>query len=70
VLKVNLPKPTEDKPNDVDLKFGVNNTSLKLVPVYNDDKLLPIQNVGIVNGVNVVAVEANVWSTTGPVSRK
>jgi hypothetical protein len=60
VLKVNLPKPTEDKPNDVDLKFGVNNTSLKLVPVYNDDKLLPIQNVGIVNGVNVVAVEANV----------
>jgi hypothetical protein len=60
VLKVNLPKPTEDKPNDVDLKFGVNNTSLKLVPVYNDDKLLPIQNVGIVNGVNTVAVEANV----------
>ncbi len=60
MLKVNLPKPTEDKPNDVDLKFGVNNTSLKLVPVYNDDKLLPIQNVGIVNGVNVVAVEANV----------
>lgn len=59
-MKVNLPKPTEDKPNDVDLKFGVNNTSLKLVPVYNDDKLLPIQNVGIVNGVNVVAVEANV----------
>ena len=60
MLKVNLPKPTEDKPNDVDLKFGVNNTSLKLVPVYNDDKLLHIQNVGIVNGVNVVAVEANV----------
>ena len=60
MLKVNLPKPTEDKPNDVDLKFGVNNTSLKVVPVYNDDKLLPIQNVGIVNGVNVVAVEANV----------
>ncbi len=59
-MKVNLPKPTEDKPNDVDLKFGVNTTSLKLVPVYNDDKLLPIQNVGIVNGVNVVAVEANV----------
>ena len=59
-MKVNLPKPTEDKPNDVDLKFGVNNTSLKLVPVYNDDKLLPIQNVGIVNGVNIVAVEANV----------
>lgn len=60
MLKVNLPKPTEDKPNDVDLKFGVNTTSLKLVPVYNDDKLLPIQNVGIVNGVNIVAVEANV----------
>ncbi len=60
MLKVNLPKPTEDKPNDVDLKFGVNNTSLKVVPVYNDDKLLPIQNVGIVNGVNIVAVEANV----------
>ena len=41
-MKVIRPKPTDDKPNEVDLKFGVNNTSLKEEPVYNVEILLPI----------------------------
>lgn len=32
-MKVIKPKPTDVKPNEVDLKFGVKKTSLKDVPL-------------------------------------
>lgn len=58
VSKVIKPKPTDDNSNEVDLKFGVNLTSLKGSLLYSDDKSLPIQNVGFYGAYN--EVEANV----------